>query len=136
MAMTGGQRRTTLSEINITPMVDVMLVLLIMFMVTVPMMQQGINVDLPETASSGVDTTEDPLVLVITAKGKILIGKARVRRRGLSKKLRAIFRTRKNKQIYIKADKKVDYGLVAEIMGEIRLAGIYKIGLVTLPKSR
>ena len=135
----GGQRgrtRATLSEINVTPLVDVMLVLLIMFMVTVPMMQQGIEIDLPETASSGVDTVDETMVLAINKKGKIMIGEAEVKKRELRKRLRAIFENRKNKQIYIKANKTINYGLVAEIMGEVRAAGIFNISLITLPKGR
>lgn len=126
-----------LSEINVTPLVDVMLVLLIMFMVTAPMMQQGIEVDLPKTAASGIQTqTEEPLVLVINSSRKITIGKQTVASTDLQTKLKAIFATRKSQQLYIQADRKVDYGFVAETMAEIRAAGITNIGLVTVPKDR
>ncbi len=127
--------RTTMSEINVTPFVDVMLVLLIIFMVTTPMMQQGIDVDLPETASSGVSTSEEPFVLIVKRNGSIFAGDSKIPLGNLRRKLSAIFETRKNKQIYIQADKKVDYGVVAEVMGEVKAAGISGIGLVTLPKS-
>lgn len=127
--------RMALSEINVTPLVDVMLVLLIMFMVTTPLMQQGIDVDLPKTATSGVETTDEPFVLSISAQQKITAAKQNIPITELRSKLKAIFQTRKNKQIYIQADKKVDYGFVAETMAEIRAAGIYNIGLITLPKS-
>ena len=126
--------RSALSEINITPLVDVMLVLLIIFMVTAPLMQQGIEVNLPETAASGVETKEEPLVLVVKKNTEVFIGTAKVPLKDLRNKLTAIFKTRKNKQVYIKADKKVEYGVVDETMGEIRAAGIYNIGLITLPK--
>lgn len=130
-----GKSRVTMSEINVTPLVDVMLVLLIMFMVTTPLMQQGIEVDLPKTASSGIQATDEPFVLVIHKNKKISAGKESLALASLHEKLRAIFKTRKNKQIYLQADRSVDYGYVAETMAEIRGAGIYNIGLVTLPKT-
>ncbi|MEQ1875047.1 MAG: ExbD/TolR family protein [Bdellovibrionia bacterium] len=130
-----GGRRGVMSEINVTPFVDVMLVLLIIFMVTAPMMQQGIDIDLPETASSGVDVSEEPFVLVIRQNQVIEAGSAKIPMEELREKLEAIFSTRKNKQVYIQADKRVDYGFVAETMAEIRAAGILNIGLVTLPKN-
>ncbi len=131
----GNKSRMSISEINVTPLVDVMLVLLIMFMVTTPLMQQGIDVDLPKTSSSGVEPTEDPFVLVISAQQKMTAGKQVLRMDELKTKLKAIFETRKTKQIYIQADRKVDYGFVAEAMAEIRAAGIHNIGLITLPKE-
>ena len=138
MAMTNSSKsgsRATMSEINVTPFVDVMLVLLIIFMVTAPMMQQGIEVNLPKTSSSGVDLNEDPFVLTIDAKGHIKVGEFSVTADQMKEKLQAIFSTRKNKQIYIQADKKVDYGIVAEVMAEVRTAGIYNVNLITLPKD-
>jgi biopolymer transport protein TolR len=135
MAGSGQKSRTVLSEINVTPFVDVMLVLLIIFMVTAPMMQQGLEVDLPETATTGVETNEDPFIIVVRKNREITAGDAKIPLADLSKRLKAIFETRKNKQLYIQADKHVEYGVVAEAMGEIRAAGIYQIGLITLPKS-
>jgi biopolymer transport protein TolR len=128
--------RVTMSEINVTPLVDVMLVLLIMFMVTAPMMQQGIQVDLPKTSPSGVEPSEDPFVLVIQANQTLKIGQAPVSLTDLRKKISAIFEHRKNKQVYIQADRKVDYGVVAEAMAEVKAAGITNIGLITLPKDK
>ena len=135
--MNGGtsKSRVALSEINVTPLVDVMLVLLIMFMVTAPLMQQGIEVDLPKTSPSGVDLSDEPFVLVIEANGKILAAKTQIELPAIKEKLKAIFETRKNKQIYIQADRKVDYGVVAEVMAEVRAAGIFNIGLITIPKD-
>lgn len=127
--------RATMSEINVTPFVDVMLVLLISFMVTAPMMQQGIDVNLPKTAASGMDINEDPFVLTIDSKGQMKVGDIQIAADQMREKLKAIFNTRKNKQIYIQADKKVDYGFVAEAMAEIRAAGIYNVSLITLPKD-
>ncbi|PIU00284.1 MAG: protein TolR [Bdellovibrionales bacterium CG10_big_fil_rev_8_21_14_0_10_45_34] len=131
----GGKSRVTINEINVTPLVDVMLVLLIIFMVTAPMMQQGIEVDLPETANTGVTVNDEPFVLVVQSNGRILAGEAHIEIGQLRKKLAAIFATRKNKQVYLQADRKVDYGVVAEVMGEIKSAGISQIGLITLPKT-
>ena len=131
----GPGSRMALSEINVTPLVDVMLVLLIMFMVTTPLMQQGIEVDLPKTSASGVETTDEPFVLMISANQQITAAKQPMAMADLRNKLKAIFEKRKNKQIYIQADRKVDYGFVAEAMAEIRAAGIFNIGLITLPKT-
>lgn len=138
MAMSSGQNsksRATLSEINVTPLVDVMLVLLIMFMVTTPLMQQGIEVDLPKTSSTGLEVNEEPFLLVIDSNRKIFAGKTQIGSQELNQKLKAIFSKRKNKQVYIQADKSVDYGVVAEVMAEVKSAGITNIGLVTLPKD-
>ena len=127
--------RVALSEINVTPLVDVMLVLLIIFMVTAPMMQQGFEVNLPEAAASGVSVSEDPLLLVIRQNRAVYLGSAQIKMNDLSKKISAIMETRKNKQVNIQADKSVDYGVVAEAMGELKIAGINSIGLITLPKG-
>jgi biopolymer transport protein TolR len=132
---TNSRSRTVLSEINVTPLVDVMLVLLIIFMITAPMMQQGLDVELPVTSNSGVSTSDEPFILVIKKDGKIFAGETPLNMDTLATKLKAIFSTRKNKQIYIQADKQVDYGTVAEAMGEIRAAGIFQIGMITMPKS-
>lgn len=127
--------KMAISEINVTPFVDVMLVLLIIFMVTAPMMQQGIDVNLPKTASSGVELNEKPFVMVISADGKIKISDTVIPMADLKNKLTAIFKDKKNKQIYIQGDKKVDYGIVAEVMAETRAAGVFNISLITLPKD-
>lgn len=134
MGMGSSSNRKTMSEINVTPLVDVMLVLLIIFMVTAPMMQQGIDINLPETAASGMETNDEPFILAIQSNNKLYVAKEEVQLKGLRKKLKAIFSTRKNKQIYLKADKSVNYELVAKALAEIRAAGIYNIGLVTLPQ--
>lgn len=131
----GGKSRMVMSEINVTPLVDVMLVLLIIFMITAPMMQQGLEVDLPETAATGLSTNDEPFVIQINKAKKITVADKPIPMAELRKRLEAIFATRSNKQIYLQADKSVDYGFVAEAMAEIRAAGIQNIGLVTLPKG-
>lgn len=123
--------KTVLSEINVTPFVDVMLVLLIVFMVTAPLLQQGIDVQIPETASGGLPITEKPFVLKIKKNKAIFFNKTRVQPSQVRKKLKSIFKTRRNKQIYIQADERVSYGFVAKVMAEVKGAGISGIGLMT-----
>ncbi len=137
MGMSSGNKssKMAMSEINVTPFVDVMLVLLVIFMVTAPMMQQGIDVNLPKTSSAGVELNEDPFIVSINEGGKIKIAGVNVEMASLKVKLKAIFENKKNKQIYIQADKKVDYGIVAEVMGEARAAGIFNQSLITIPKE-
>jgi biopolymer transport protein TolR len=139
MGMSSGgdsKSRTTMSEINVTPLVDVMLVLLIIFMVTAPMLQQGIDVKLPETANTGLTVKEEPFVITVRKGDKIFIETQEFSLETLRPKLAAIFENREEKQVYIQADKEVSYGFVAATMGEIKAAGIHGIGLVTLPKTR
>ncbi len=128
------QSRMVMSEINVTPLVDVMLVLLVVFMITAPMMQQGIDIQLPRTATAGIETKSEPLVLTIKANKKIYWATTPVPTTNLNAKLKAHFKTQTQKQVYIKADKSVDYGLVAEVIAEVKAAGIENVGLVTLPK--
>lgn len=134
MNSSSNKSRVVLSEINVTPLVDVMLVLLVVFMITAPMMQQGIDIQLPKTATSGIETRNEPLVITIRADKTILIGTAKVSMASLRSKIQGIFKTRTDKQVYIKADQKVDYGVVAEVIADVKAAGIQNVGLVTLPK--
>jgi biopolymer transport protein TolR len=121
-----------LSEINITPFVDVMLVLLIIFMVTAPMMQQGVEVQLPKTNSkSNVSMKEEDVVLSIDKNKNIFIGKTKVSRKELSDKLQAVFKNKQTKDLYLEADKNVSYGFVVDIMATAKNAGIEKVGLIT-----
>ena len=125
-----------LNEINVTPMVDVMLVLLIIFMVSAPLMQQGVQVDLPKTDSLPLSEQEEQIVLVIQANGQIEINKNRIPLDGLAKKLAAIYKDKKRREIFIQADQSIPYGTVATVMSTVQRAGISKIGLVTEPKGK
>lgn len=124
-----------LSEINVTPMVDVMLVLLIIFMISAPLMQQGIQVDLPKTKSPALAEQEKPVVLVVDKNGNVEISGTEIPSSRLSDKLRAIFEKREKKEIFIQADRGIPYGTVAAVMAQAQAAGIHRIGLVTEPKD-
>ena len=134
MKVKAGKSHTTLSEINVTPFVDVMLVLLIIFMVTAPMLQQGIKLSLPETRSSGTQPSKEPFILQVKKNKKIYIGTESIQLNRLNSKLTAIFSKRSNKQIYIQADKALPYGLVAKVLAEVRASGVQGINLVTIGK--
>ena len=124
-----------LAEINVTPMVDVMLVLLIIFMVSAPLMQQGIQVDLPKTKSPSLSEQEKPIVLVVKRNGAVEINENIIPADKLVEKLRAIYAKREKKEIFIQADKTLAYGIVANVMAQAQSAGISRIGLVTEPKT-
>ena len=125
------RRRQALSEINVTPFVDVMLVLLIIFMVTAPLMQQGIDVDLPQAKGKELSPTER-IIITVKKNGKIYVNKSSVTLKTLKTKLSK----KTNKEVFLKADKDVPYGLVVTVMGELREIGIEKLGMVTEPKAR
>ena len=122
-----------ISDINVTPLVDVMLVLLIIFMVTAPMMTHGVKVDLPETESKSIKTQEDPLILSITEKREIFIEDYKVELDDLGDKLSKIFANRAAKEILLQGDKNVSYGFVMTVMSQVKEAGITKVGMVTEP---
>ncbi|MFP2960812.1 protein TolR [Myxococcus sp. 1LA] len=138
MGMGGGNRgggRTTMSEINVTPMVDVMLVLLIIFMVTAPLIQQGVKVNLPETKAAPVEATEKKLVLSIDAGRKVYIGDAEVALEELEQKLAANAKAQADKEVYLHADRDVPYGVVVEVMAAAQRAGIGNVGMITDPST-
>ncbi len=129
----GNGRKGLVSEINVTPLVDVMLVLLIIFMVTAPMMTQGVDVDLPETTTTPLRQKEDPLVVAINKKGEIYLNKIKLDQTLLRQQLTAMPKTDQQKPIFLKADKKVPYGIVVSVMADIKEAGFEKLGMITKP---
>jgi biopolymer transport protein TolR len=131
----GGGGRTTMSEINVTPMVDVMLVLLIIFMVTAPLIQQGVKVNLPETKAAPVEATEKKVVLSINAGKKVYIGDAEVALEELETKLAANAKAQADKEVYLHADRDVPYGVVVEVMAAAQRAGISNVGMITEPAT-
>ena len=122
-----------LSDINVTPLVDVMLVLLIIFMVTAPMLQMGIDVNLPKVKAQSVDVTEEKLVLTIDGNRAVFLNKNRIPLEDLKTKLEAIFQDRIDREVFMRADKNVPYGFVVQVMSEIRKAGVDRLGMVTEP---
>ncbi len=136
MAMNTGGKRVLMSQINVTPFVDVMLVLLIIFMVTAPMMQSGIDVNLPQVTASAVNTKTEPLVVTIDRRERTYLGDTRLSSTRLAKKLRAINKMKPGSMVLLKADKKVPYGYVVKIISQIRKSGITKIGMITESSSK
>ena len=120
-----------LSEINVTPFVDVMLVLLIIFMVTAPMMHQGIDVDLPETSTQPLRVTDEPLILTVKKNGATFVGRKEIQPEDLKEKLAAIFEGRDSKELFLRADKAAPYGAVVKALAAAREAGARKLGMVT-----
>jgi biopolymer transport protein TolR len=134
------QRSTSykpLSEINVTPMVDVMLVLLIVFMVTAPLMNVGVPVDLPKTESAVLNDQVEPLVVTVDGKGQLFIQELEVGADGLLPKLQAITENKLDTRIYVRGDKNLIYGKIMEVMGKISSAGFTKVTLVAeMPKNK
>jgi biopolymer transport protein TolR len=133
-SLRGGGLNRPLSEINVTPFVDVMLVLLIIFMVTAPMMQQGVDVELPKTTTQPMKVKDEPLILTIKKDGRLFLGKQEIPQAELQKKLTAIFEGMDAKELYLRADQAVPYGTVARAMAAAREAGASKLGMVTEPE--
>ncbi|MBU0663255.1 MAG: protein TolR [Proteobacteria bacterium] len=132
----GNNPRGLVADINVTPLVDVMLVLLIIFMVTAPMMTQGLDVDLPETTANSLRQKEDPQVVSVDKEGKIMLGKIEYTQPVLREQLAKIFAEKgKEELILLKADKNITYGQVASIMADIKAAGFTKLGMVTKPSD-
>ncbi|HUU39849.1 MAG TPA: protein TolR [Desulfatiglandales bacterium] len=129
----GEDRDRLISDINVTPLVDVMLVLLIIFMVTAPMMTYGVKVDLPQTESKSIKTKEDPLILSVTKQRLIFIENYKVALDSLKEKLEKISANRAENEILLQADKDVPYGFIMEVMSQVKEAGITKVGMITEP---
>lgn len=126
---------TTISQINVTPLVDVMLVLLVIFMVTAPILQQGVQVNLPQAKAGAIPGTEEQLVVSIARNGKLYLNDNPIGLQELGKKLRAIGRLQADKQVYLRADQDVRYGVVMRTIAEIKQAGIERLGMVTRPPA-
>jgi biopolymer transport protein TolR len=134
MAMASGKdSRTTMSEINVTPMVDVMLVLLIIFMVTAPLIQQGVKVNLPQAKAAPVEAKETKIVLSIDREKHIYIGEAEVPLAQLEEKLKTNAKVQADKELYLQADTDINYGTVIQVMAAAQRAGITNVGMITDP---
>lgn len=131
--MNGENDDQFMSDINVTPFVDVMLVLLIIFMVTAPMMMQGVEVNLPQTTTKSVKTREDPLILSVTKKREIFLENHRVKLDDMEKKIKSIFKYRREKEVLLRADKDVPYGFIIKVIAGVKRAGIDKLGMITEP---
>ena len=123
------------SEINVTPFVDVMLVLLVIFMVTAPLMQQDMDVDLPETTTQPLRMSEEPLVLTVQRDGRAFLAREEVALDALEAKLAAVFEARGDREVFLQAAREAPYGLVVKAMAAARGAGATKLGIVTEPES-
>jgi biopolymer transport protein TolR len=133
--MQAGNGKRFMSEINVTPFVDVMLVLLIIFMVTAPMMTQGLDVNLPQTTAKSIKTQEDPLFMTINKKGEIFLEEHVIRLEDLEEKVKSIFKYRREKELLLRADRDIPYGVVIKVIAAVKRAGIDKLGMVTEPKD-
>ena len=133
MAGAMGKRRGSLSEINVTPLVDVMLVLLIIFMITAPMMTRGIDIDLPRV-QSGSDATENRITLAIDAERRVFLNQSPVNLHLLQERLEPLIRD-SDVFVFLRADAAVPYGYVMEVVDQVKRAGVVKVGLVTQPAA-
>lgn len=131
----GSNNDQLMSDINVTPFVDVMLVLLIIFMVTAPMMVQGVDVDLPKATSKALKGGEDRLIVSVDEDSKVYINEQVVSVEFLTKKLSAILENFDKKNVYLRADKKVSYGIVVNVISKIKKAGVDSLGMITLPDA-
>lgn len=131
--MMTGQKTRLMSEINVTPFVDVMLVLLVIFMVTAPMMTSGMKVDVPQTTHERMDIDSRGLVVSVDASRKIMINDYQLDASEITARLPKILESMKAEEVYLKADRTLPYGFVMSVMASIREAGVEKIGMVTEP---
>ena len=125
--------REPMSEINVTPFVDVMLVLLIIFMVTAPLLTVGVQVDLPETSADTLPEESEPLTLTINSKGEVFIQETKIEFDTLIKKILAVSNNRTDTRIYVRGDKTINYGRVLEVMGKLSGSGFTKVALISEP---
>jgi biopolymer transport protein TolR len=122
-----------LSEINVVPLVDIMLVLLIIFMITAPMMQHGMGIDIPNVTARPLPTKDEPQILNITKDERLILNEKKLDIKNLKAAIQFLFNNKANKEIFLRADKDVSYGFVAKCMGIVREAGVVKINMVTKP---
>jgi biopolymer transport protein TolR len=123
-----------MSEINVTPMVDVMLVLLIIFMVTAPLLSSGVEVDLPDAASSAIKNEDEPLAVSVNAQGSIFVQDTEVTLEMLAPRLAEVSGGNEDLRIFVRGDKAIDYGRVMQVVGAINAAGYRKVALLTDPR--
>lgn len=133
--MTTGQKSRLMSEINVTPFVDVMLVLLVIFMVTAPMMTTGAKVDVPQTSHAQMDIDANSMIVSVDASRTVTVNDFQIPADRLAAELPRIIASKKTEEVYLKADKSLPYGFVMSVMASIREAGIEKIGMVTEPAA-
>lgn len=124
-----------MSEINVTPFVDVMLVLLIIFMVSAPMMVEGVDVNLPRASAAPLKTEEENLVISIQKDNKVYLNDQVIDIQFLTEKLQKILENVEKRDIYLKADKDISYGTVVDVMSKVKSAGVTSLGMITLPKE-
>ncbi|MBM7050191.1 MULTISPECIES: protein TolR [Rhizobium] len=127
----GGSRSGPISDINVTPLVDVMLVLLIIFMVAAPMMTSGVPIDLPQTQAGALNAQTQPITISIKADGQVFLQETQIQAADIAAKLQAIATTGYNERIFVRGDGKAPYGVIADVMSRIQEAGYKNIGLVT-----
>jgi biopolymer transport protein TolR len=126
-----GQRHAVMSQINVTPMVDVMLVLLIIFMVAAPLLTVGVPIDLPQTQAKSMDQDREPLTISVNDKGQVFLQNSEIKLDELVAKLKAIAKNGFEERVYVRGDRKVDYGTVMRVMGRLSAAGYRRVALVT-----
>ena len=130
----GNCKKRLVSDINVTPLVDVMLVLLIIFMITAPMMTQGVDIDLPETTAKPLQQEKTPIIVTITKKGEFLLNNTKGTRAAIKQELAALAKKGTNDAVLLRADKEVPYGLVVSLMSDIKAVGFDKLGMITQPE--
>lgn len=136
MSTGGGGRKSAMSEINVTPLVDVMLVLLIIFMVTAPLIQQGVKVQLPNAKAAPIEAKEKKLVLAVDATGRVFIGDVEVPLDELEVKLKTNAKAQADNEVFLHADRGLRYGVVVEVMAAAQRAGIENVGMITDPSGQ
>jgi biopolymer transport protein TolR len=130
-----GRNSETISQINVTPLVDVMLVLLVIFMVTAPILQQGVPVNLPQVRAGGLEGKETQLVVTVSARGQLYLNDIKVAVPELQAKLKAILAESPGRQVFLRADSAVPYGEVMKVIAPVKEAGVERLGMVTQPPA-